>query len=156
VAFALLNTADGSVVTVTNDSAITQTLTNLDYPNQYTCAAWDNVGNLYGASTTANYWRVWSPPGTNQATTLAVETVNIVAPLVISKIAVGGATVTINFAGSVSDTATSFTLLGSATVTPAGAYAPVSGAIITQLSPGAFQATAATSGSAGFYRIKHN
>ncbi|EEF60852.1 FlgD immunoglobulin-like domain containing protein [Pedosphaera parvula] len=149
----LLNTADGSVLTVTNDTGITQTLTNLDYPNQYSCAAWDNVGNLYGASTTTNYWRVWSPPGTNQATTVAVETINVIIPTVITKITVSGSTVTINFTAP-DGLATAFTLLGSSTVAPASGYLPVSGATITRLSAGLFQATASTSGSTQFYRIQ--
>jgi len=34
--------------------------------------AWDNVGNLYALDGTAEVWRAYSPPGTNQATTVAV------------------------------------------------------------------------------------
>jgi hypothetical protein len=77
----VLNATDGSVVTVTNGGGATiQALTNLDYPNQYSCAAWDNVGNLYGASLSLKLWRVFSPPGSNQATTAALGTVTLVAP----------------------------------------------------------------------------
>lgn len=62
----------GTVVQVENNlGAVTQALTNLDAGNWYSCAAFDNVGNLYGASTTTNYWRVWSPPGANTNTTVA-------------------------------------------------------------------------------------
>ena len=35
----VLNTADGSVVTVTNGATV-QSLANIDSANQYTCAAW--------------------------------------------------------------------------------------------------------------------
>jgi hypothetical protein len=33
--------------------------------------AWDNVGNLYAAEWTESVWRIYSPPGPNQATTTA-------------------------------------------------------------------------------------
>lgn len=39
--------------------------------------AWDNVGNLYDADGFAARWRSYSPPGTNQATTVAIPTVQI-------------------------------------------------------------------------------
>lgn len=42
--------------------------------------AWDNVGNLYAADELAGRWRTYSPPGTNQATTVAVPTVQISVP----------------------------------------------------------------------------
>ena len=38
----------------------------------YSGVAFDNVGNLYGANASDNYWRVWSPPGANTNTTVAV------------------------------------------------------------------------------------
>ncbi len=51
-----------------------QFVTNLDQTggDQYTDVAWDNVGNLYALDTFTNVWRVYSPPGTNQATTVSV------------------------------------------------------------------------------------
>jgi hypothetical protein len=51
-----------------------QFFTNLDdtVGDQYTDVAWDNIGNLYALDTTSNVWRVYSPPGSNQATTVAV------------------------------------------------------------------------------------
>jgi len=42
----------------------------------YISTSWDNVGNVYGG-TGAHVWRAFSPPGANQATTLAVATVQI-------------------------------------------------------------------------------
>ena len=60
--------------------SVTQGLTNMDFGNVYTCAAFDNVGNLYAASTTTNLWRVWSPPGANTNTTTAVVTISIQPP----------------------------------------------------------------------------
>jgi hypothetical protein len=46
--------------------------------HDHTGVAWDNVGNLYTLDELAGVWRVYSPPGTNQATTVALQT--IVAP----------------------------------------------------------------------------
>ena len=50
-----------------------QLLRNLDTTggDQYTDVAWDNVGNLYALDTSAQVWRVYSPPGLNQAKTVA-------------------------------------------------------------------------------------
>jgi len=39
--------------------------------------AWDNAGNLYSVDSFAGRWRTYSPPGTNQATTVAIPTVRI-------------------------------------------------------------------------------
>jgi hypothetical protein len=51
-----------------------QFFTNLDRTggDQYTDVAWDNVGNLYALDTIVDVWRAYSPPGSNQATTVAV------------------------------------------------------------------------------------
>jgi hypothetical protein len=43
----------------------------------HTDVAWDNVGNLYAIDDYGALWRVYSPPGTNQATTVAVPRVQI-------------------------------------------------------------------------------
>jgi hypothetical protein len=40
--------------------------------DSYFDVAWDNVSNLYAVDNTAEVWRVYSPPGTNQSTTVAV------------------------------------------------------------------------------------
>ncbi len=152
----VLNATNGSVVTVTNGATI-QALTNLDYPNQYTCAAWDNVGNLYGASSSAYFWRVWSPPGSNQATTLAVATVKVTSlptPPDITGIVLSGTNVIINFTAGASDPASNFTLISSGTVIPLNAYASVTNATITKVSSGVFQATTGVSGSPRFYRLE--
>ena len=74
----LLNATNGSVITVTNGLGATiQTLTNLDWHQGYTCAAWDAAGNLYAASTTRNVWREYSPPGANTSTTVALATMAV-------------------------------------------------------------------------------
>jgi hypothetical protein len=151
----VLNATNGSVVTVTNSGGATiQALTNLDYPTQYTCAAWDNVGNLYGASLSTNYWRVWSPPGTNQATTVAVPQLIVAAPLTITGITAspttpGCSAVTITFTAPGYPPASAFTLVSSATVN--GTYTDVGASITGGL--GVYQA-AVTNCSTAFYRIK--
>ena len=50
------------------------TLTSGD---SHTDVAWDNVGNLYATDDTAAVLRIYSPPGTNQATTVAMAKVQI-------------------------------------------------------------------------------
>jgi hypothetical protein len=52
------------------------TLTPATY-HDHTDVSWDNVGNLYTADDFSAVWRVYSPPGTNQATTVAVPRVQI-------------------------------------------------------------------------------
>jgi hypothetical protein len=55
--------------------------------------AWDNVGNLYAVDAFAGRWRSYSRPGTNQATTVAIPTVQISVPTppVLSKPSYSGA-----------------------------------------------------------------
>jgi hypothetical protein len=149
----VLNAADGSVVSVTNGSTV-QSLTNIDSSSQYTCAAWDNVGNLYGASTTRNLWRVWSPPGANQATTVAAAKVILSPPFVITGITAtpaggGCSSVAISFTASGNPAPSAFTLLASSTVN--GNYAPATASITG--GSGSYLATA-TSCSTAFYRIE--
>jgi hypothetical protein len=148
----VLNAANGSVVSVTNGATV-QTLTNFDTPNEYSCVAWDNVGNLYGASPSLNYWRAWSPPGANQATTVAVATIQVgsATPASITSISVSGTTVTIYFTAGSSEPASAFTLLSSTTVN--GAYTANAGANITG-SGGSYQATTTVSGTTQFYKIE--
>jgi len=151
----LLNATNGSVIVVTNGSGtVIQTLTNLDWGQAYTCAAWDNVGNLYAASTTRNVWRVWSPPGPNTNTTVAVGQVQVTLILApsITSITVGGPPVTILFTGPASASASAFALYSSSSVT--APFTVVGNAKITALSPpGNFQAVTTTSGSARFYQV---
>jgi hypothetical protein len=55
--------------------------------------AWDNVGNLYDVDAFAGRWRSYSRPGTNQATTVAIATLQISVPTppVLSKPSYSGA-----------------------------------------------------------------
>ncbi len=66
-----------------------QFFTNLDQTggDQYTDVAWDNVGNLYALDTFSNVWRAYSPPGSNQATTVAapfIQAYNALTPPLLS------------------------------------------------------------------------
>lgn len=63
----------GSAVTIKASGSVTSDLSSIDNTGvYYWSGAFDNVGNLYGANATDNYWRAWSPPGPNTNTTLAV------------------------------------------------------------------------------------
>ncbi len=52
--------------------------------DDHTDVAWDNVGNLYTTDNLGSAWRTYSPPGTNQATTAAIVTVQIGTSPVLS------------------------------------------------------------------------
>jgi hypothetical protein len=136
----VLSAVDGSIVA-----------SNLDLANWYNGVAFDNVGNVYGCSRSTNLWRVWSPPGTNQATTVAVPTVRVIVPPHITGIADSGGTVTIHFTGDPADSASVYTLVSAAT--PNGSYSPASGALITG-SAGTFTATVPAAANEQFYRIR--
>jgi len=143
----------GQVVTVTNGSGVViQTLTNIDWGQAYTCAAWDNVGNLYAASTTRNVWRVWSPPGPNTNTTVAVAQVTLIPPPTITGITANGTTVAIDFTGPTNALATAFSLYSSGSVTAPFTVAG-SAAISALTPPGTFKAVIAPSGSTQYYQV---
>jgi hypothetical protein len=60
-------------------------ITNLDQTggDAYFDVAWDAVGNVYALDGTRQRWRVYSPPGANQATTTAVgfiQTYSVLTP----------------------------------------------------------------------------
>lgn len=125
-----------------------------DTEHQDTDCAWDAVGNVYYIDVWYGYWRVFSPPGTNQATTVAVMQVQVQPPPppVITSVAVTNGVVALLFSGSTSDTVTSLTIVSAATAT--GSYAPVPTPNIVQLSPGKFSAAFPANGPTRFYRIQ--
>jgi hypothetical protein len=55
---------------------------------QFVDVAWDNVGNLYAlnyfdvSESNLSFWRVYSPPGSNQATTVAVSIIQALRQIV--------------------------------------------------------------------------
>lgn len=152
----LLNASDGSIVTVTNNTNIVQVLTNLDFGQKYTCAAWDNVGNLYAASTSRNLWRAWSPPGPSSNTTMAVAQIIIgatqfrITGITAVPTGSGCATVTITFVGLASlPISESYHVVTSPTLN--GVYVQDNEALISG-SDGTYQATF-TNCSTAFYKI---
>jgi hypothetical protein len=130
----------------------------LNDPNHSdTDCAWDAVGNVYYIDNYFSRWRVVSPPGTNQATTLALGSVQIVGgqtltDIRITRISTSGTTVTIEFSAGANESASAFSLLASASVN--GNYSPASNATIVQVSPGLFRATVPKAGAAQFYRVR--
>ena len=124
-----------------------------DLEHENTDCAWDAVGNVYYIDNWYGFWRAFSPPGTNQSTTVAVMQVLVQSPPapVITGVSVATNTVTLLFTGSTSDTATNFTVVSSAVVT--GGYS-ASTATFSQLSPGTFRATVPVNGPTRFYRIR--
>jgi hypothetical protein len=70
----------------------------------------------------------------------------------ITHLAVGGGMVTVKFTAGTEDSFTAFTLLSASN--PNGPYLPAAGAVVDQVSPGLFQATAPVDGPAQFYRIQ--
>lgn len=66
------------VFNATNGAVIT-TISPAPY-HDHTDVAWDNAGNLYLCDYWDGRWRVYSPPGTNAATTFALPTIQVAAP----------------------------------------------------------------------------
>jgi hypothetical protein len=129
------------------------TITNISVGNPAHAVAWDNVGNAYVAfdvSSGESFWQAWSPPGTNQATTVALETIHVLPPPPqITSISRIGNNVTIHFTGPATDPASAFVLLSGTVVSGITNNA---GATITG-SGGAYQAALSTSAATQFYRV---
>jgi hypothetical protein len=75
IASGTVNSIDGTTSRGSHGN-VTGTLASIDVGQFYFGCCFDNVGNLYGANATDNYWKVWSPPGPNTATTVAVVTLS--------------------------------------------------------------------------------
>ena len=144
----------------TNGAVVTNldlgiTISGLTDHEDHDCA-WDAVGNIYYLDNDFSVWRAVSPPGTNEATTVALATVQVTqtAPAIppqITKISVSGTEVTIDFSAGTNDVATSFSVVGAPSVN--GSYVKVPGVIIAPIGPGKFSATFAAGGSDQYYRI---
>jgi hypothetical protein len=151
------------IIAASDGTVVTNLDLNVAYPNMWTSdplrhvdtdGDWDAAGNLYYLDDFGSCWRAFSPPGPNQATTVALAHVQIGGSVVqprIQSIGVSGSTVTIGFTAGASDTASMFTLLSSGSVN--GTYSIATGAVITQAGPGSFKATVPASGARQFYRI---
>ena len=150
----ILKAADGTILT-NLDLGVSYTNRWTDDPTHHmdTDCDWDAVGNLYYLDNWGICWRAFSPPGVNQATTVALATVQVIGSVVppyVQSIAASGGMVIIHFTGGSNDPPWVFSLLSSAVVN--GAYAPATGATITG-SGGSFQATVPMNGPVQFYRI---
>ena len=129
------------------------TITNISVGNRAHAVAWDNVGNAYIAfdvNSGESFWQAWSPPGTNSATTAALETLHVLPLPYITGISRIGNNVTVKFTGPTSDPASAFVLLSGTVVS---GITNNSGASITG-SGGTYQATVSTSAPAQFYRVQ--
>ncbi|WP_040550083.1 hypothetical protein [Pedosphaera parvula] len=142
--------ANTRVFYATNGTEVAKIDTGSDH--EHTDVAWDAVGNLYDLDNTASLWRAYSPPGANQATTKALNFIQVTGPPHLTGISISGGNAVINFTDTVSDSATAFTLQSAAAVT--GPFADVIGASIVRQGTGLFQATTPVSGAIEFYRIK--
>ena len=129
------------------------TLTNIPVGNPAHAVAWDNVGNAYVAfdvDGANSLWQAWSPPGANQATTAALETIHVLSLPQITSISRSGNNVTIHFTGPATDPASAFVLLSGTVIS---GITNDTGATITG-SGGAYQATLTSSAATQFYRVK--
>lgn len=121
--------------------------------------AWDAVGNVYYIDSVYGAWRAVSPPGTNQATTVALATVQITtgggggptAQPKINDISVTGGIVTIDFSAGSNDVASAFSVQAAASVT--GPYSQLNGATIVSIAPGQFRATFPAGSGVQYFRI---
>jgi len=151
----ILKAADGTLVTNLDlGIAYTNSLTTDPTHHEDSEADWDAVGNVYYYDDWPGCWRAFSPPGANQATTVALATVQVIGsvqPPVITSIGVSAGMVTIHFTGGSGDVASAFLLLSAPVVS--GPYSPAAGAILTG-SGGSFQATVPINGPRQFYRIE--
>ena len=129
------------------------TITNIPVSNPAHAVAWDNVGNVYVAfdvDGADSLWQAWSPPGANQATTAALETIHVLPLPQITSISRSGNNVTIHFTGPAPDPASAFVLLSGTVIS--GITNDTGAAIMG--SGGAYQATLTSSAATQFYRVK--
>lgn len=67
---------NGGLVVLDADTGEVITNLNSSGNSSYIDVAWDNVGNVYG--TQEEIWQVFSPPGTNQSTTIAAVGMQVI------------------------------------------------------------------------------
>jgi hypothetical protein len=135
------------------DANTGSTVTNIPVAGPAHAVAWDNAGNAYIAfdgNGTTGLWQTWSPPGANQATTTALETIHVVGLPQITSIARSGNDVTIHFTGPTSDPASAYVLLSGSAV---AGITNNAGATITG-GGGTYQATLSSTASPQYYRVQ--
>jgi hypothetical protein len=57
-------------------------VTRLGTNDEYMGVAWDQAGNLYATDLSAGVWRAYSPPGANQAVTVAAPVIQVYDKLI--------------------------------------------------------------------------
>jgi hypothetical protein len=115
--------------------------------------AWDAVGNVYVIDNYVFRWRVFSPPGTNQATTVALAKI-VVGPTEpeITSLQYSNNQVVLTFIGGAGDSTNSFAVAAASVVE--GPYTNVAAIISALPSPGMFQAVVLQpSPATRFFRI---
>jgi hypothetical protein len=129
-----------------------------DATHDDTACAWDAVGNVYYIDNFWSRWRAVSPPGTNQATTIAQATIQMTgsslppsSTLKITGITISVGQVTIDFSADTNSTASMFSVFGSATAN--GTYSKIASASVVQTGSGLFQATFPLNPSMQYFRI---
>jgi hypothetical protein len=65
------------VFSLNDGASVASPTPTLSGPYDFRDVAWDNVGNLYALESANSLWMVFSPPGTNEATTVAVANVTV-------------------------------------------------------------------------------
>jgi hypothetical protein len=130
-------------------------ISTLEQHEDVACA-WDAVGNVYYIDNYYGAWRAFSPPGTNEATTVALATVQVTGggPVVqpkITNISLAGGIVTIEFSAGTNDLASAFTIQGATAV--GGPYSGIGGATITSAGAGHFRATFPVGSGVEYFRI---
>src|SRR5208337_3323449 len=170
VAVALVGLTNGNfrILSATNGALLADLDLDTNAPATHydTACAWDAAGNAYVTKyydppnvpglVAPGLWKVFSPPGSNQATTIAPETVQVTTsaaqPPVITQIAESNGQVVLTFTAGPGESPATFNVLGATTVN--GQYTLVSGASVTAVSPGVFQASFPSSQAHQFYRIE--
>jgi hypothetical protein len=146
----IFHAADGSVATNLDlDVSYPSSLTDDPTHHLDTDADWDAVGNLYYLDDWPGCWRAFSPPGANQATTLALANVQVLAPPLAAAtihIAPSGGCYSISYSGG---SGSQFVLLTSPNVN--AALAGWSRVATNTAAGGSFSISP---GTRTFYRVK--
>jgi hypothetical protein len=83
-------------VTVFNATNGEKVVRFADGTNSCTDVAWDAVGNLYTTDAAESIWRAYSPPGTNQSTTIGVPLIQVYNEIIAPTLTMPTVTTTTN------------------------------------------------------------
>jgi hypothetical protein len=122
-----------------------------------TDVTWDAVGNVYYIDNWSTVWRAFSPPGTNQATTIAWQRLVVstggggTESVPITYVERTPTTVRIIFQGRAGDTPATFAVSSASQAT--GPFTSLPANIVAGSAPGEFIATVPASAAQQFYRV---